>query len=57
MPSKRNEYKGNPMIELSKSDDDRWPFRFGLAKAMLILENFEEICTFVKDNQEKEKSE
>jgi hypothetical protein len=43
-----SEYKGNPMIVLKNSEEDKFPFQFGLKKAKLILENIEEIKKFVE---------
>ena len=37
------EYKGNPMLVLKGSEDDRWPFQFGLKKAKLVIEHIEDI--------------
>jgi hypothetical protein len=42
-----SEYKGNPMIVIKNSEEDKFPFQFGLKKAKLILENIEEIKKFV----------
>lgn len=39
------EYKGSPMLILNP--DSRFPFQFGMAKAKLIIENFEAIKRFV----------
>lgn len=44
-------FKGHDMIVLKKSEDDEYPFKFGLAKAKLIVENFDEIKKFVKENE------
>jgi len=44
------EYKGNAMLVLKNSEDDRWPFQFGLKKAKLILEHIEDIKKFVEKN-------
>lgn len=44
---RESEYKGNPMIVLANGPDDKYPFQFGLRKAKLILEHFEEIKKFV----------
>ena len=43
-----SEYKGNPMIVIKNSEEDRFPFQFGLKKAKLILENLEDIKKFVE---------
>ncbi len=43
-----SEFKGNPMIVLKNSEDDQFPFQFGVKKAKLILENIEEIKKFVE---------
>lgn len=42
-----SEYKGNPMLVIKNSEEDKFPFQFGLKKAKLIIENFEEIKKFV----------
>ena len=41
------EYKGNPMIVIKNSEEDKFPFQFGLKKAKLVVENIEEIKKFV----------
>lgn len=46
----RSEYKGNPLIVLKRSEDDKYPFSFGVNKAKLILEHIEEIKKFVEEN-------
>ncbi|MBI5078645.1 hypothetical protein HZB08_01305 [Candidatus Saganbacteria bacterium] len=47
----RSEYKGKPMLVIKRSDDDKFPFSFGVVKAKMILENLEEIKRFVEDNE------
>jgi hypothetical protein len=42
-----SEYKGNPMLVIKNSEEDKFPFQFGLKKAKLILENIESIKEFV----------
>jgi hypothetical protein len=42
-----SEFKGNAMIVLKRSEDDRFPFQFGLSKAKLMLESVEEIRAWV----------
>ncbi len=49
----RSEFKGKPMLVIKKSEDDKYPFSFGMAKAKLILENLEEIKKFVAENEGK----
>lgn len=46
----RGEYKGKPLIIIKRSEDDQYPFSFGISKAKLILENIEEIKKFVEEN-------
>ena len=46
----RSDYNGKPILVLRRSEDDKFPFSFGIAKAKLILENYEEIKKFVADN-------
>jgi hypothetical protein len=51
----RSEFKGRPLLVIKRSEDDRYPFSFGLSKAKMILENIEEIKKFVSevDNQSR----
>jgi len=46
----RSEYKGKPLIVIKRSEEDKYPFSFGVSKAKLILENIEEIKKFVEEN-------
>jgi dUTPase len=51
-----SEYKGNKMIVLKNSEDDKFPFQFGLKKAKLVVEHIEDIKKFVeKYDKPKEK--
>jgi len=50
MVVERSEYKGRPILVIKRSEDEKFPFSFGLAKAKMILENIEEIKKFVEDN-------
>lgn len=43
-----SEFKGNPMIVLKNDEEDKYPFQFGVKKAMLVVENIEEIKKFVE---------
>lgn len=43
------EFKGNKMIILKRSGDDKFPFTFGKGKAKLIVENFAEIKKFAEE--------
>ncbi|MEK6567529.1 MAG: hypothetical protein AABZ27_02165 [Candidatus Omnitrophota bacterium] len=49
----KSEYKGNPIIVIKRSEDDKYPFSFGVSKAKLILDNIEEIKKFVEENPGK----
>ena len=50
-----SEYKGNPLLVLKNTAEDRYPFSFGIKKAKLIIEHFEDIKKFVaKHDKEKE---
>ena len=51
MPAEFDEYNGNPVIILKRDENDSYPFRFGIRKAQLILENIEEIKKFVNKNK------
>jgi hypothetical protein len=50
---KRSEYSGKPILVLMRSEDDKFPFSFGLNKAKLIIENIEEIKKFVAENTQE----
>lgn len=45
----RSEFKGKPIIILKRDEEEKFPFSFGLSKAKLIVENFEEIKKFVEE--------
>jgi hypothetical protein len=49
----RSEYKGKPVLIIKRSEDDKYPFSFGMTKAKLILENIEEIRRFVQENSDE----
>jgi len=42
-----SEFKGNKLIVLKRSEDDKFPFSFG--KARLIVENFDAIKEFAAE--------
>jgi hypothetical protein len=46
----RSEFKGKPVLTLKRTEDDKYPFSFGMGKAKLIVENYEEIQKFVEEN-------
>lgn len=50
----KTEYRGKPVIILKRSQEDRFPFSFGVSKARLILDNIDEIKKFVEQNSDKE---
>jgi len=43
-----DDFKGNPIAILKRSEDDQYAFRFGLSKAKLILEHIDDIKGFVE---------
>ncbi len=49
-----SEFKGNPMIVIKNSEDDQYPFQFGVKKAKLVLENVEEIRKFVEKHDKQQ---
>lgn len=51
----RSEYKGNPMIVIKRNEEDKFPFQFGLAKAKMVIESFDEIKKFVEENDKEPK--
>ena len=46
-----SEFKGNPMLVIKNSEEDKFPFQFGIKKAKLILENIENIKEFVAKHE------
>ena len=46
------EYKGNRLIILKRTEEDKYPFSFGKGKAKLIVENFEAIKKFAEEEEE-----
>jgi len=50
----KTEYKGQPVLILKRNENDKYPFSFGLSKARLIIEGFEDIKKFVEENDSKE---
>lgn len=49
----KDEFKGNKVIKLKRSEDDQYPFTFGVKKAELIVANIDAIKSFVEENQVK----
>ena len=47
----KTEYKGNKIIVLKRTEEDKYPFSFGVGKAKLIVENIEAIKDFIKENE------
>ena len=45
------EYKGNRLIILKRTEEDKYPFSFGKGKAKLIVENFEAIKKFAEEDE------
>jgi hypothetical protein len=44
-----SEFKGNKLIVLKRSEEDKFPFSFGKGKARLIVENFDAIKEFAEE--------
>lgn len=51
-----SEYQGRPMIVLKNSEEDKYPFQFGLRKARLILDHIEDIRKFVENHSDEEEA-
>lgn len=41
------DYRGNAMLIIRQSPEDKFPFQFGVKKARLILEHIDDIRQFV----------
>ncbi len=46
--AEESEFKGNAMLVLKNSEEDKYPFQFGLKKAKLVLEHIEDVKKFVE---------
>jgi hypothetical protein len=56
MVAERSEYKGNPMLILKRSEEEKFPFSFGLTKAKMILDHIDDIKKFVAENEGRTKN-
>jgi len=54
MPVEFDEFKGHKLIVLKRTEMDRYPLKFGLSKARLIVENFDAIKKFVDEAETAE---
>lgn len=57
MVAEIGEFKGHPIIKLARDENDKYPFSFGLSKAKLVLEHFEDIKRFVTEVEALRSSE
>lgn len=48
-----SEFKGNAMIVIKNSEDDQYPFQFGVKKAKMVLENIDAIKQFVEKHDKQ----
>jgi len=42
------EYKGKKILVLKRTEDDKYPFSFGVSKAKLTIEHIEDIKRFIE---------
>lgn len=49
-----DEFKGNKMIVLKRSEEDPYPFKFGKNKAKMLVENFEAVKKFAEEEDEEQ---
>ena len=54
--AQESEFKGKPVLTLSRREGDKYPLRFGVAKAGLILAHLEDIKAFCARNEKKEEA-
>jgi len=45
------EYRGNPMMIIRTSPQDKFPFQFGVRKARLIVDHIDDIRTFMEKHK------
>ncbi|MBN2831447.1 MAG: hypothetical protein JXL82_04150 [Candidatus Omnitrophica bacterium] len=50
----RSEFKGKPVLVIKRDENGQYPFSFGLSKAKLILDNLEEIRSFVQESENRQ---
>lgn len=50
----RGEFRGKPILILKRDENEKFPFSFGLGKARLIVDNFDEIKKFLEENSKPE---
>ena len=55
--AQESEYKGSPVLILSQGPEDRFPFSFGIRKARLILDHYDDIASFVGRHDVKQETE
>ncbi|OGH62162.1 MAG: hypothetical protein A3G34_15625 [Candidatus Lindowbacteria bacterium RIFCSPLOWO2_12_FULL_62_27] len=46
-----DEYKGRAMMVISNGPNDRFPFKFGLKKAKMVVEHIEDIKKWVAEQE------
>lgn len=51
--AQESEFKGKPVLALYRNEGDKYPLRFGLAKAELILAHVEAVRAFHAKHQGK----
>jgi len=49
-----SEYMSKPMLVIKRDENDRFPFSFGMGKALKIVEAIEDIKKFVEKYTPKE---
>lgn len=45
----KSEYMGNPILVLKRHPNDKYPFAFGLGKARMLVEAYDDIAAFVRE--------
>lgn len=50
------EYKDKPLMVIAGGETDRYPFKFGLKKAKLVIEHIEDIRKWVAEQEALAKS-
>lgn len=49
-----DEYKGRELMVLKGGETDRYPFKFGLKKAKLMVEHIDDIRKWVEEQEAKQ---
>lgn len=50
------DYRGNAMLIIRQTPQDKFPFQFGLKKGRLIVDHYEQIKTWVEKEEKRNRA-